>query len=584
MMLKNLVFKFKRTNLKALLGVLTLGVILFGFQNCVEPGFYSITERSLEACIDPSCEDYKNNKAYCEFNGAYIGNNKSLKAYLTSNGECRSEMRTCQNGTLTGSYPYAFCSPGETAPGSCLFGNRTIANGESVTAYLNGSGDCDYERRTCNNGVLSGSYLYASCNGGSGSSHCLFNGRTIQHGSVVKAFQNSSVTGSQTCKEELRLCTNGVLSGSYQHNYCAVNVPRTCLFNNTVVPHQGSVTTYQSSTVPYGQTCKSQKRVCNDGALTGNYLFTSCNVGAPAHCLLNKMSVIHGQTVETFELATVPYGEECKKQTRKCTNGTLSGSYTFTECNVGAPASCRLDGKVYSHGSKMKAFSAQKEDGSCNELIRECHNGKLSGDESFKYVQCGNSGSGGSDGGDGSGGGSNNYACANNQIYVGNKCINEFSTCTAADRTLWKNLSKNGDERAKVAAFYCEFIGSYRTRQDFDKYAIYRGTPQNFCIMMLQNFALWDKCTNKSGDYRNPICYDNAEKMVKNIFQMALRRQPRHLEDYNDGDNFYYWTELRQEINNWNRYGSDNTTKAFIYLQRHMCDRQEFKNLHKDYL
>ena len=54
-----------------------------------------------------------------------------------------------------------------TPPSNCTFNGRTVAHGSSVYAYASATvpvcEQCDYEYRTCNNGVLSGSYSVASC-------------------------------------------------------------------------------------------------------------------------------------------------------------------------------------------------------------------------------------------------------------------------------------------------------------------------------------------------------------------------------------------------------------------------------------
>lgn len=47
---------------------------------------------------------------------------------------------------------------------NCTFNNTTIPHGQSVVAYLaSSSATCSSQQRTCNNGVLSGSYQFASC-------------------------------------------------------------------------------------------------------------------------------------------------------------------------------------------------------------------------------------------------------------------------------------------------------------------------------------------------------------------------------------------------------------------------------------
>jgi hypothetical protein len=54
-----------------------------------------------------------------------------------------------------------------TPPSNCTFDGRTIAHGSSVTAFASATvpvcEPCDSQQRTCNNGVLSGSYTVASC-------------------------------------------------------------------------------------------------------------------------------------------------------------------------------------------------------------------------------------------------------------------------------------------------------------------------------------------------------------------------------------------------------------------------------------
>lgn len=67
--------------------------------------------------------------------------------------------------------------------------------------------------------------------GGSGSSgsagSCTFNGKTIASGSSVTAYLASSVPAGQTCKSQVRACSNGTLSGTYANASCSVQVAST---------------------------------------------------------------------------------------------------------------------------------------------------------------------------------------------------------------------------------------------------------------------------------------------------------------------------------------------------------------------
>ena len=51
---------------------------------------------------------------------------------------------------------------------------------------------------------------------------CVFNNQTIAHGTFIIGHQSSSVAYGSQCVSQTRVCTNGVLSGSYQHANCSV--------------------------------------------------------------------------------------------------------------------------------------------------------------------------------------------------------------------------------------------------------------------------------------------------------------------------------------------------------------------------
>lgn len=100
------------------------------------------------------------------------------------------------------------------------------------------------------------------------------------------------------------------------------------------------VTAYQASSVPFGSTCSSEQRTCNGGALTGSFMFQSCAPQAPAACTLPWGGTLaHGSSVTAYQTASVPYGSSCISQSRACNNGTLSGSYTHQGCTVAPPPS-----------------------------------------------------------------------------------------------------------------------------------------------------------------------------------------------------------------------------------------------------
>ncbi len=316
------------------------------FQNCSPAQFQdSINEASISSnCPNnttPECLDSDEiaQNLVCSFNGHIYYEGESVVAYLASSApsgkSCISEIRRCVGGALTGAYPYSECSV--DAPESCLFNGRTIAHGQNIEAYLNSSvtygQSCTKQSRTCNNGVLNGSYNFSSCTVGSAAS-CLFNGQTVPHGGSVAAFQNSSVAYGQSCTKQSRTCNNGVLNGSYNFSSCTMGSAASCLFNGQTVPHGGSVAAFQKSSVFFGQTCQSETRFCQNGTLTGSNSYASCAIESPRGCLFGGRTLAHGENVVAYLNSIEPYGQNCKQQLRYCQDGLLSGSYNHSSCTI----------------------------------------------------------------------------------------------------------------------------------------------------------------------------------------------------------------------------------------------------------
>ena len=76
-----------------------------------------------------------------------------------------------------------------------------------------------------------------------------------------------------------------------------------CSWNGTTVASGSAVTAYQAATVPDGQTCVSQTRTCTSGTLSGSYTHASCAV-VPLTTLSASCSASGGQG--TFSWAEAP--------------------------------------------------------------------------------------------------------------------------------------------------------------------------------------------------------------------------------------------------------------------------------------
>jgi hypothetical protein len=55
----------------------------------------------------------------------------------------------------------------------------------------------------------------------------------------------------------------------------------------------------------------------------------------PAACYLNGITVQSGGGITAWRTATVPAGQTCASERRICTNGTLSGSFAYPACRIG---------------------------------------------------------------------------------------------------------------------------------------------------------------------------------------------------------------------------------------------------------
>lgn len=337
-----------------------------------------------------NCET--NTPRACLFDGKTILNGDSVLAYQNSSSQygntCTQESRTCNDGTLSGSFAFGSCTLDQ--PASCLFDGRTLAHGESVVAFQSSSANfgstCAQESRTCNNGSLSGSYNFGSCATGQPAS-CSFDNKTVAHGESVIAYASSSVSFGQSCTSEARSCANGTLSGSLTNASCTVDAASDCTLNGKTVVHGASVTTYAKNLVPAGSQCQAENRTCSNGVLSGSSVYESCVVDSvvftnqPKSCAFNGQTIPSDVAVKAYQSATVAFGQSCVSEQRQCLDGAMTGSFQFSACSVDAAASCSLNGKSIPHGGTVNVFTSSSVPAgqTCKTEVRSCSNGTLSG-------------------------------------------------------------------------------------------------------------------------------------------------------------------------------------------------------------
>lgn len=164
----------------------------------------------------------------------------------------------------------------------------------------------------------------------------------IKNGQSINAYREASVDYGATCAVQSRFCNAGDLEGSFQFPNCTVGPAADCSipWGGTVKSGEG-VTAYQEATVPHGENCRSEFRMCNDGTLEGSYAEETCVNQNGAECVTPwGRRLNHGESTRAYKRAGSPFGDICDSEMRDCNNGELSGSYELKTCHTGLPSDC----------------------------------------------------------------------------------------------------------------------------------------------------------------------------------------------------------------------------------------------------
>lgn len=230
-------------------------------------------------------------------------------------------------------------------------------------------------------------------------------------------------------------CTGagGTASAEFYHTVAVTN-SQSCTFNGQTIAHGASVTAYQASTVPQGSTCVSEARICSDGVLSGTYQYASCAVTtastsyscntAGTEVTLSWESIANATSyyprVNTTDICPSGWyatNGGCAKDrvsgnsiTFPTKPGSEYGWYMYASINNATPnwlspipgqafvcssasgRSCSFEGQTIAHGSSRTFYSRLSiVDGtSCSSFSqsRTCTDGTLSGDASYKHSSC----------------------------------------------------------------------------------------------------------------------------------------------------------------------------------------------------
>lgn len=160
-------------------------------------------------------------------------------------------------------------------------------------------------------------------------------GGMIEHGETVEAFASSTVGCEEDCESETRHCSYGELDGQYTEQTCEA-VCQDCNAETLTWSTHGCQAWFPPTTHGESVTMDNEESgrkgeatyQCNDG----NWVYESATCGGEGCDLPWGESISHGQSVTAYESSSVACGEGCVSQTRSCSYGDLSGSYTNQSC------------------------------------------------------------------------------------------------------------------------------------------------------------------------------------------------------------------------------------------------------------
>ena len=316
---------------------------------------------------------------------------------------CQSQERSCDEGVLSGNEEYkeSFCAA--EVPKSCQVGNIILAHGE--TKYFYDSSDlsvgevCEKVERSCDNGIILGNknYKHESCTPFKRQS-CELDGVVIEDGAFVNFYKESS---SDNCESSVRSCEDGVLTGKKDYDKSSCRKFETCRFGDHIIGHNAARVFYENHTLPKGGKCESELRYCSDGNLSGTFQNLYCSVWdvkKNEYCSFSDVSINNNESEIFYSQETVPYGEKCEDYSKEkfCLNGKIKGEtkYVYSSCEVEeAPPEaidldCHVDGEtIRNRMSKIYYKNKKVQYGTnCQPERRVCNEGVLNG--SFENNSC----------------------------------------------------------------------------------------------------------------------------------------------------------------------------------------------------
>lgn len=224
---------------------------------------------------------------------------------------------------------------------------------------------------------------------------CLYYGSSVLAAQTVTGYLTSAVPYGQICQRLTASCDGqtGQLT-AMPVPYCTVLPPKNCTYYGSVYIVGSTISGYAKATVPFGSQCEIVSSRCNGGTGTFDPIpELTCTVLPPRVCSFQGQSLSADEQVSGYESAEVPFGQTCTSVVGTCSGATglVSPLPASLSCSVTPPLNCQLDGQTILHGQSLSSFSiASAENTFCSENQQEriCNNGVLTGDQNYKFSSC----------------------------------------------------------------------------------------------------------------------------------------------------------------------------------------------------
>lgn len=248
----------------------------------------------------------------------------------TNGGYSGSATATCNAG---GSGSFALSSTSCSATSCTLPWGGSIANSASVTAYLSASptGACTSESRTCNSGTLSGTYTNQSCTAGCAATSKSWGSGCSATTTAAAAGAAQGLTNSASGYGGSATATcNAGGSGAFALSSTSCSEVCTLPWGGTI--NAGASVTAYEATAPVG-TCNGETRDCVAGA---SCAAATVNWTDETNCSKATSGTLAHNATQALSVSTTLKEGYC---VARCNNGVLSCDSGYYCYNTGS-SSC----------------------------------------------------------------------------------------------------------------------------------------------------------------------------------------------------------------------------------------------------